>query len=99
MQQHGRQRLTPEQAFARVLREVRKERGVSQEQLGFDSGYHRTYVGMLERGLMNPSLKTILSIAAALGVPAGDLVGRVETVLGKGWRRERGSRGEGSREH
>jgi hypothetical protein len=30
--------------FGRVLREVRKEHGLSQEQLGFDSGYHRTYI-------------------------------------------------------
>ena len=93
----GKQKPTLEQAFARVLREVRQERGISQEQLGFDSGYHRTYVGMMERGLMNPSLKTILSVASALGIPAGDLVGRVETALGKGWRREtRSSRTSGS---
>jgi len=89
MQRHGKQRLTPEQAFAKVLREVRKERGLSQEGLGFESGYHRTYIGMLERGLMNPTLRTILSVASALEVPAGELVGRVEAALGKGWKRER----------
>jgi len=89
MQRHGKRRLTPEQAFAKVLREVRKERGISQEKLGFESGYHRTYIGMLERGLMNPTLQTILSLASALEVPAGELVQRVETVLGKGWKRER----------
>lgn len=71
-----------------MLREVRQERGISQEQLSFEAGYHRNYMGMLERGLMNPSLKTILSIAAALGLPAGDLVTRVEAIIGKGWRRE-----------
>ena len=96
MQRHASPRLTPERAFAKVLREVRTERGISQEQLGFDAGYHRTYVGMLERGLMNPSLKTILSIASALAVPAGDLIGRVEAALGKGYRRERRSGGRES---
>jgi transcriptional regulator with XRE-family HTH domain len=89
MQRHAKRRLTPEQAFAKVLREVRKERGISQEELGFESGYHRTYIGMLERGLMNPTLRTILSVASALEVPAGELVQRVEAVLGKGWKRER----------
>jgi transcriptional regulator with XRE-family HTH domain len=89
MQRHEKPALTPEQAFAKVLREVRRERKMSQEQLGFESGYHRTYVGMLERGLMNPSLKTILSIATALAVPAGDIVTRVEATLGRKWRRER----------
>jgi transcriptional regulator with XRE-family HTH domain len=43
---------------------------MSQELLGFESGYHRTYISLLERGKMNPSLRPILSIAAALKMPA-----------------------------
>ena len=69
-----------------VLRDQRKMAGLSQEQLGFDSGYHRTYIGMLERGLMNPSLRTILSITSALKVSAGEFVGLVEKAVGP-WRR------------
>lgn len=42
---------SPEQAFGRVLREVRADRGLSQEQFGFESGFHRTYISLLERGL------------------------------------------------
>ena len=61
---------------------------MSQEALGFESGYHRTYVGMLERGLMNPTQRTILRVASALGVSAGELVQRVEAALWKGWKRE-----------
>jgi transcriptional regulator with XRE-family HTH domain len=87
MQRQGKQRLTPELAFGEALRKVRREKGLSQEQLGFESGYHRTYIGMLERGLMNPSLRTILSIATALGVPGGDMVRLVEEFLGQPWRR------------
>src|SRR6266516_1355638 len=87
MQRHVKHAFTPEKAFAKVLREVRKERGLSQEALGFDSGYHRTYIGMLERGLMNPSLRTILSLSSALEISAGDFVGRVERSLGKPWHR------------
>ena len=86
MQRQGKQQLTPEDAFAAVLREERKRAGLSQEQLGFDSGYHRTYIGMLERGLMNPSLRTILSISTALKLPAGGLIGLVEQTLGGSWR-------------
>ena len=41
--------------------------------------------------VMNPTLRTILSVASALGVSAGELVGRVEAVLGKGWKPERGT--------
>ena len=72
---------TPEKAFANVLRELRKRRKLSQEELGYESGYHRTYISMLERGMMNPSLRTILSLANALRTSAADVVGRVEKVL------------------
>jgi transcriptional regulator with XRE-family HTH domain len=70
--------VTTEEAFASVLRELRGQRGLSQEELGFESEYHRTYISMLERGLMNPSLRTILKLAAALKTTGADLVGRVE---------------------
>lgn len=92
MQRRAKAPLTPEKAFAKVIREVRAERGLSQETLGFESGYHRTYIGMLERGLMNPSLRTILSIASALNMEPSELVQRVDACLGKGWKRERESR-------
>jgi transcriptional regulator with XRE-family HTH domain len=87
VQRAGKQRLTPEEAFAKVLREERKRAGLSQERLGFESGYHRTYIGMLERGLMNPSLRTMLSLATAIGIPAGQFVELVEKAIGRPWRR------------
>src|SRR5579863_8267230 len=86
MQRYTKQRLTPEEAFAQVLRDLRKKAGLSQEQLGFESGYHRTYMSMLERGLMNPSLRTILSVATALKISAGEMIGLIETALGHPWR-------------
>lgn len=66
------------EAFGAVLREVRKERGFSQENLGFESGYHRTYVSLLERGLKSPSLQTIFELARALDVRPSELLARVE---------------------
>jgi transcriptional regulator with XRE-family HTH domain len=98
MQRHGKPRPTPEKIFGGILRELRQERGISQEALSFECGVHRTYIGLLERGRMNPSLKTLLSIASALGVPADDLVARVEAELGKGWKREPGTRKPSPRE-
>jgi transcriptional regulator with XRE-family HTH domain len=96
MERHGKSRAAvtrPEDAFAKALREIRVEHGVSQESLGFESGYHRTYMSMLERGKVNPSLRTILSLAAVLDVPAADIVRRVEAILGKKWRRPEKSEG------
>jgi len=91
MPTHGRRspaRLNPDEAFAQALQRARKQREMSQEVLGFESGYHRTYISLLERGKMNPSLRTILSIAAALKMPAAQLVRDVEQLLGSPWRRE-----------
>jgi transcriptional regulator with XRE-family HTH domain len=70
-----------ERAFGRVLREVRQERGISQEQLGFDSGCHRTYISFLERGKKNPTLATIFNLAETLHLPAWELVRQVEARL------------------
>ena len=69
------------QSFGAVLRQIREGRSLSQEQLGFESGYHRTYISLLERGLKSPSLGTIMSLAAALGVTATEMIRRVERQL------------------
>jgi transcriptional regulator with XRE-family HTH domain len=74
----GRKR---ERAFGRVLHEIRTERGLSQEQLGFESGYHRTYISFLERGKKNPTLSTVMDLAETLRVPAWELIRRVEARL------------------
>jgi transcriptional regulator with XRE-family HTH domain len=70
-----------EKAFAAALREIRTEKGFSQEKLALESGYHRTYVGVLERGLQNPSLRTITRLAAILGVSAAEVVARFEKKM------------------
>jgi transcriptional regulator with XRE-family HTH domain len=76
-----KRRPTPEQAFGRILREVRESRDLSQEALGFESGYHRTYIGLLERGRKSPSLRTIFQLARALRVSPSDLVNRAERLV------------------
>ena len=68
-------------AFARVLTTLREERGVTQENLAFESGYHPKYISLLERAKYSPSLTTILEIAYALGITGADLVRRVESLL------------------
>jgi transcriptional regulator with XRE-family HTH domain len=68
-------------AFARVLMTLRGERGLTQETLAFESGYHPKYISLLERGKYNPSLTTILEIAKALDVTGAEVVRRVEVLL------------------
>jgi transcriptional regulator with XRE-family HTH domain len=67
-------------AFGLVVRRVRQQRGLSQEGLGFKSGLHRNYVGLIERGKRVPTLRTVERIAAGLGVSAADLVGQSEQL-------------------
>jgi DNA-binding XRE family transcriptional regulator len=70
-----------ELCFGQVLREQRKKMGLTQEELAFQSAYHPTYIGQLERGAKSPSLRTILGLALVLGVSASELIQRVETLL------------------
>lgn len=50
------------------LRRIRQDRGLSQEQLAHSIGYHRTFVGAVERGERNLTLSTVTELADRLGV-------------------------------
>ncbi|HEU4906145.1 MAG TPA: helix-turn-helix transcriptional regulator [Solirubrobacterales bacterium] len=54
--------------FGHNLRRLRKRAGISQEELGFRSGLHRTEVGLLERGERVPRIDTMIKVATGLGV-------------------------------
>lgn len=60
--------------FAGNVRRLRKERGLSQEELAEAAGVHRTYVGMIERSEKNVTIYNIERIALALNVPPGSLL-------------------------
>jgi transcriptional regulator with XRE-family HTH domain len=65
--------------FAERLRELRKQKGLSQSELGERVGVHYTHVGRYERGVSRPAADTLKRLADALGV-SGDylLEGTVE---------------------
>jgi len=60
--------------FGKRLRVKRQKLGVSQEELAFRSGLHRTYVGSVERGERNLSLENIFVFAKALQCSPQDLI-------------------------
>ncbi len=60
--------------FGDKIRELRKERGLSQEQLSFKADLHRTYIGMIERAEKNITLVNIEKIANALEVSINNLL-------------------------
>lgn len=64
-------------AFGKVLRRLRIEAGLTQENLGFEAELRRTYVSILELGQQQPSLTTIIKIAQALSITPGSLMDMV----------------------
>ena len=78
---HIRSHNSPEISFGLVLRNIRTIKKISQDELAEKSGYHRNYIGMLERGEKSPSLRTIFNLAATLGVTASALIIQVEKKL------------------
>lgn len=54
--------------FGELIKQIRKENKISQEELGFRSNVHRTYIGMIERGEKNITLENIEKISKGLGV-------------------------------
>ena len=59
--------------FGERVRDLRKERGLSQEQLAFKADLHRTYIGMIERAEKNITLINIEKISNSLNVSIKEL--------------------------
>lgn len=77
------QRSQAHAALGRAIRRVRREQNVSQEELGYRAGLHRTYVGGIERGEKNPSYENLLRLAEALGVSVSDVLREAESGTGR----------------
>lgn len=64
--------------FGDRIRELRKSRGLSQEELAELAGLHRNYIGGIERGERNIALLNIVRLAKALGVSPSELLNGIE---------------------
>lgn len=60
--------------FGQKMQKVRKSKKISQEELAGILAMHRTYIGLIERGERNPTIRTLYKIAKALKVSASDLL-------------------------
>ncbi len=70
-----------QESFGTVLRQLRVEKGLSQEALALESGLDRTFVSMLERGLRQPTLSSLFALAEALQIPASRIVRLTEKEI------------------
>jgi transcriptional regulator with XRE-family HTH domain len=60
------------------LRKAREAAGLTQEEVAFRAGLHRTYVSLLERDRKSPTLDVLFRLCDAIGVKASELIRRVE---------------------
>lgn len=71
-------------AFGRALRKLRLASGLTQEQLGFESGLRRTFISSLELGEKQPTLETIGKLSAAFNMNMSKFMTHVEAQLKSG---------------
>lgn len=64
--------------MGRRIRQLRKEKGWSQEYLADEADVHRTYMWGIEQGRRNPSLRHLTRVADALDVSLSELFDGVE---------------------
>ena len=67
-----------QRAFGTAVKRRREKLGLSQEKLADRAHLHRTYLGSVERGERNVSLKNIVLIASALRISPSELLGEAE---------------------
>lgn len=64
------------QIAARNLRILRKQKGLSQEELAFQAGINRNYVGQIEREEKSPTVDIVEKLAIALGTEPVELIAK-----------------------
>jgi XRE family transcriptional regulator, regulator of sulfur utilization len=71
-------RIEPQSALGQAIRELRTERGLTQEALASEAEMHPTWISRLESGQHDPAWSTVQRISEALGVSMRELVDRTE---------------------
>ncbi|MGJ0638708.1 helix-turn-helix domain-containing protein [Xenorhabdus bovienii] len=72
-----------ESGFAQRLRELRRQKGLSQSELGKLAELHYTHIGRFERGTSRPGSDTLKRLADVLGVSSDYLLEGAETEAAK----------------
>lgn len=73
-------RTEPQPGLGRAIRQLRTERGMSQEELGLRAEIHPTWISHLESGRNNPAWGSVRRIAAALDVKLSELAALAEEL-------------------
>lgn len=70
-------------AFGVVLRRYRKQQGMTQEQVSWNSGVDRKFISRMEGGGQEPALGTIVRLTTAMGVDLGEFMSAVGSEIKK----------------
>ncbi len=70
--------MDPAIAFGQVLRALRKDAGLSQEQLASEASVERNFVSLIERGVNQPTIRVIFKLANALAISPSKMLSLVE---------------------
>jgi len=73
--------VDPAVSFGKVLRDVRKTVGLTQEQLALTAEIERNFVSLIERGINQPTIRILFRLAAALEVSPSEMIRRVEEQI------------------
>ena len=71
-------------AVGKAIRDLRKEKGVSQDVLSGFAGIARTHLTMIENGTKQANFETLWKIALALDIRPSELVARIEREIENG---------------
>lgn len=74
--------MDPSHAFGHVLRRLRKDAGLSQEQLALEAEVERNFVSLIERGINQPTIRVMFKLAKALRTTPSRMLIEVEADLG-----------------
>ena len=64
--------------FGKLVRALREQRGMSQEDLADAAALHRTHISLIERGQRTVRIDTVARLAFALRVQPGDLMPKIK---------------------
>jgi transcriptional regulator with XRE-family HTH domain len=73
----------PEKAFGQALRKLRQAASLSQEQLGFECDFDRTYISLLERGIQSPTLRTMFRLCESLKISFPEFAQHIQAILSR----------------
>jgi transcriptional regulator with XRE-family HTH domain len=77
----GNAPISPHAAFGQVLRKHRLAAGLSQEQLGLESGVQRNFISLIETGQNQPTITTVFKLAQAMGIKPSKMISETEKAL------------------